>query len=555
MEILEKEVSVMNALRPHPTTTGRTNTAGAALRAAAPPRIQGALTMKIELTIRTLLPLIAAGLMLGVHPETSRAQAPSEEIDKLVAPDGQESDFFGVSVDIDGDVAVVGAAGDDDNGINSGSAYVFWRDDHGTPGILTDDSWNFEYKLLAPDGARNDSFGWSVAVSGNVIVVGAPGDSDAGNMTGSAYVFREDNRGTPDYHGDDLWYLDVKLLKPSMAGADSFGWSVAISGETIVVGAPGDDIAANGAGAAWVFTGPIWTATSLLTAADANAFDEFGTAVAIDGDAIVVGAPYHDHVAPDCGAAYVFRGPEWFQEDELLPPGGEENDSFGMSVDVSNDTALVGAAYHVEGDQGYESGAAYVFRYDVNTGGWPPEAILVEWDGWGGHGQHDFFGLSVAVYAHDDHVGVCGDGVLIGAPGDADDGITSGAAYVFRRDDNGTPNNPGDDFWLGVKKLHSSDRDSGDEFGHAVALSSDTGLIGASADSDIAWLGGSAYAFVPCVADLDCDGDTDQGDLGILLSDWRCTGGNCIGDLDGDGDTDQGDLGILLSNWGCGTGS
>ena len=509
--------------------------------------------MRIEMKTRTLLALITAALMLGVSLETAWAQLPAEEIDKLLAPDGDPNDAFGVSVAVDGDVAVIGACGDDDNGTNSGSAYVFRHDDNGTPGNLRDDSWIYEYKLLAPDGERNDTFGWSVGVSGDTIVVGAPGDSDAGTMTGSAYVFKHDDNATPDDHSDDFWSPDAKLLKPGMAGQDCFGWSVAISGETIVVGVPGDDTAANYAGAAWVFSGPIWTAVAQVTASDAAAFDKFGRAVAIDGDAIVVGSPRHNHSGVACGSAYVFRGPAWIEEDELLPPGGEEDDSFGMSVDISADTVLVGAAYHIEGDQGYESGAAYVFRFDVNTGMWPHEATLVEWDGWGGHGEHDFFGLSVAVYAHEDHVGVYGDAALIGAPGDAVNGTMSGSAYVFRRDDNGTPDNPGDDFWLDVKKLLASDGAPGDEFGHAVGLSSDTGLIGATGDGDNGLLSGSAYAFVPCVGDLDGDGDTDQGDLGILLGDWGCTGGNCPGDVDGDGDIDQGDLGVLLANWGCGT--
>jgi len=500
--------------------------------------------MRIGMKTRTLLALITAAVMLGVSLETAQAQLPAEEIDKLLAFDGAPSDAFGVSVAVDGDVAVIGACSDDDNGNNSGSAYIFRRDDNGTPGNLRDDSWVHEYKLLAPDGEINDTFGWSVGVSGDTIVVGAPGDSDAGTMTGSAYVFR---------HTDGSWSLDTKLLKPGMAGADCFGWSVAISGETIVVGVPGDDTAANGAGAAWVFDGPSWFAVATLLASDGVAWEHFGEAVAIDGDAIVVGSARHSHSGVACGSAYVFRGPPWIQEDELLPPGGEEDDFFGMSVDISNDTVLVGAAYHIEGDQGFESGAAYVFRFDVNTGMWPHEATLVEWDGWGGHGQHDFFGLSVAVYAHEDHAGVYGDAALIGAPGDADNGMLSGAAYVFRRDDNGTPGNPGDDFWLGVKKLFPSVLGPGDEFGHAVALSSDTGLIGATGDSENGPLSGSAYAFVPCVGDCDGDADTDQGDLGCLLADWGCTGGNCVGDLDGDGDTDHADLGALLANWGCGT--
>jgi len=499
--------------------------------------------MKIGEKTQDALALIVLPLMLGATTQAARWQVPVDEIAKLLAYDGAPDDYFGRSAAMDGDIAVLGAADDDDNGNESGSAYVFRRDDNGTPYDPRDDSWLCEDKLLASDGAPADYFGWSVGVSGDLIVVGAPGDDVAGHMTGSAYVFQHDDNGTPEDHSDDFWPEVAKLLNPGMTWGDEFGWSVAISGETIAIGAPGDDTAGNRAGAAWVFYGPNWTPVAQMMASDAAPFDGFGAAVAIDGDALVIGAPAHDHNGADCGSAYVFRGPGWIQQDELQSPGGVPGDHFGASVAISADTVLIGDGAHDDGNNGSDSGAAYVFRFDANTGAWPPEATLLAWDAGGGNGENDRFGCSVAVYA---------DTALIGTPEDEDNGMNSGSAYVFWRDDNGTPGNPNDDFWVDIAKLLASDGGPFDYFGHAVALSGDTGLLGAFGDGDNGSNSGSAYVFARCFADLNGDGTVGLPDLAQLLSNYGSTSGAAYddGDLDGDGDVDLADLAALLATYG-----
>ena len=138
---------------------------------------------------------------------------------KITASDGAANDLFGVSVSISGDYTVVGAFGDDDNGNASGSAYIFKR---------TDTSWVEEAKLLASDGVASDWFGKSVSISGDYAVVGATDDDDNGNASGSAYVFKRT---------DTSWVQEAKLLASDGAAFDVFGWSVSISGDYIVVGA------------------------------------------------------------------------------------------------------------------------------------------------------------------------------------------------------------------------------------------------------------------------------------------------------------------------------
>jgi uncharacterized repeat protein (TIGR01451 family) len=209
---------------------------------------------------------------------------------KLTASDAAAGDNFGISVAISGDTAVVGAFGDNtDAGDLSGSAYVFVR-----PGS----NWAEQAKLTASDAAASDSFGYSVAIDGDTAVVGAPNDSDAGYKSGSAYAFARSGSS---------WTEQAKLTAPDAAEFDEFGTSVAVSDDTAVVGAFGDSDAGNSSGSAYVFvrSGSSWTEQAKLTASDAAANDQFGFSVAISGDTAVAGAPNDNEAAFAAGAAYV----------------------------------------------------------------------------------------------------------------------------------------------------------------------------------------------------------------------------------------------------------
>ena len=277
---------------------------------------------------------------------------------KLLASDGAAWDEFGCSVSVSGDTAVVGAIYDDDNGYNSGSAYVFVR---------SGSTWSEQAKLTASDGAADDYFGRSVSVSGDTAVVGALGDDDNGSASGSAYVY---------VRSGTSWTEQAKLTASDGAADDRFGLSVSVSGDTAVVGAFWDDDNGSDSGSAYVFvrSSGVWTQRQKLTASDAAAGDSFGCSVSVSADTAVVGAFYDDDNGGDSGSAYVFvrSGSTWTERAKLTGSDGAADDRFGGSVSVSGDTAVVGA--YGDDDNGTTSGSAYVFGGSI-TVSLPPSAV------------------------------------------------------------------------------------------------------------------------------------------------------------------------------------
>ena len=275
------------------------------------------------------------------------------QVKKLLASDAQEFDFFGVSVAVSDDTAIVGAYFEAAGGTDAGAAYVFGRDQGGAG------NWGEVKKLTASDARDFDFFGNSVAVSGHTAVVGANGEDAGGSAAGAAYVFQ---RGVG---GADNWG-EVEKITASNAGAnDFFGQSVAVSGDTAIVGAFVEDTGGSNAGAAYVFQrdqggADIWGEVKKLTASDAQANDNFGWSVAVSGDTAVVGALHEDAGGSDAGAAYVFQGGagNWGELKKLTASDAQAFDNFGRSVGVSGDTAVVGAVeFETAGP-----GAAYVFQ-------------------------------------------------------------------------------------------------------------------------------------------------------------------------------------------------
>ncbi len=328
------------------------------------------------------------------------------EQQKLLASDGAGADYFGYAVSISGDSAIVAAYNDDDNGSNSGSAYVFVRDASGV--------WSEQQKLLASDGLVADYFGEDVSISGETIIVGAFYNDDNGNNSGSAYIFVRDASG--------IWSEQQKLLAADAAANDRFGKSVSLNGNTAVVGADGVDVSGESSGAAYVFvrdTGTgIWSEQQKLLAADGAAYDSFSEEVSVSGDTVIVGAHADDDNGYDSGAAYVFvrdASGVWREQQKLLASDNMTGDQFGISVSISGDRAIVGA--YTDGDNGYASGSAYVFVRDPATGIWTEQKLLAN------IGQsRDYFGYSVSI---------SGDMVIVGVYGDNDNGTDAGAAYFY----------------------------------------------------------------------------------------------------------------------------
>ena len=399
--------------------------------------------------------------------------------------DGVGGDKFGYAVAVDGDTAVIGAYQDNGKGADSGAVYVFSR----VEGV-----WTQAAKLTAFDGEAYDNFGISVAVDGDTVVVGAPGNDGDGADSGSVYVFVKPTGGWATSTET------AKLTASDGAALDYFGYSVAVDGDTVLVGAYQDDDEENDSedsGSAYIFTKPNssggwadWnpmenTETAKLIASDGADDDWFGVSVALDGNTAVIGASGDDDKGIDSGSVYVFVKPSgaWAdgnETDKLTASDGEAQDNFGYSVAVDVDTVevsgaevevatvVVGAYQHDPIDPHsdpdsplylLDAGAAYVFTRD-SEGVWDGGEKLTADDG----DALDYFGYSVAVDV---------DTVVVGAYGDDDNGSASGSAYVFTRDSNGE--------WSQKKKLTDEDGEAGDWFGYSVAVdtAAHTALVGA----------------------------------------------------------------------------
>jgi parallel beta-helix repeat protein len=460
----------------------------------------------------------------GVPDECEEA-CQAHELAKLLASDGAAGDAFGGCA-LCGDVAVIKASGDDDNGSNAGSAYVF-RFDGST--------WMQETKLLPSDGAPDDHFGSSVGISGDAIVIGAHYDDDNGSGSGSAYVFRYDGA---------TWMEEAKLLPSDGAAGDDFGFTVAISGDTALIGAPGDDDNGQHSGSAYVFRhdGSSWIEEAKLLASDGWSGDEFGYFISISGDTALIGAWLDDDNAPNSGSAYVFRcdGSSWIEEAKLLASDGAMNDGFGVAGALSGNVAIIGAP--CDDDSGTDSGSAYVFERDIH-GMWAQAAKLTPIDG----AQGDLFGYVNGVALFNERA-------LVGTPGDNDNGTGSGSVYVFERNISGV--------WTQAAKLTAADGAAGDAFGLGVALFGHTAVVGAYGNDDNGSGSGSAYAFHG-LSDCQPNGVLDICDINNGTSDDangngipdECEGPECPGDLDGDLDIDLADLAQLLAHYGMTEGA
>ena len=375
---------------------------------------------------------------------------------KLAAGDVAAKDRFGRSVSISGDTAIVGAHQDDDAGTHSGAAHIFVR---------RRQAWARQAKLTASDAAANSEFGFSVAISGDIAIVGAHRDNAAGFRSGAAYIF---------VHSGTKWIEQAKLTAGDALNGEQFGSSVAISGDTAIIGAWGHDDVRDDSGAAYIFvhSRTKWIEQAKLTANDKAAFDEFGFSVAISGDIAIVGAYRDDDAGADSGAAYIFvrSRDTWAEQAKLTASDAAAGDEFGISVSISGDTAIVGA--HQDDDAGADSGAAYIFVRSRDT--WAEQAKLTASDAAAG----DRFGNSVSI---------SGNFAIVGAHQDDDVGNESGSAYSFLRSGSS---------WNERAKQTASDAAAGDQFGNSVSISGDYAIVGAYLkDEGQATAKGSAYIY------------------------------------------------------------
>ena len=261
-------------------------------------------------------------------------------------------------------------------------------------------------KLVASDAQASDEFGNSIAISGDTVVVGAYIEDTGATSAGAAYVFTRS--GT-------TWSQQAKIQGSTTVIYDNFGMSVAIDSNTIIVGSTGKDTGASSAGAAYIFTrsGTTWSQQALLTASDPQSNDQFGYSVSISSDTVVVGANNEDTGGTDAGAAYVFTrsGTSWSQQAKIVAANAGENDNFGISVDIDGDNVIVGAIK--EDTKAADGGAVYVFTRSGTT--WSQQKLLTASD----VPAYKRFGHAVAI-----------DGkTAVGTSEKVDSG--AGAAYAF----------------------------------------------------------------------------------------------------------------------------
>ncbi len=318
---------------------------------------------------------------------------------QMFAPDGANLDKFGKAVALDGTWGIVGAPGDD---ASAGSAYLYQSNADGSV-------WSYRQKLLSPTRTAYEYFGQSVAISGSTIVVGAYGN---GAYTGKAYVYR--------WNGS-TWTWVQTLTAPGAATYDFFGYSVAVSGNVILVGAYGDDVIGTNSGSvyAYRYNGSTWGYSQTFWPSTVASGDSFGGSCALDGGLAVIGAPVDDSFA---GSAYAFRdnGSSFQWEGTLVPSDRKTSDRFGQTVAVAGSGILVGASDWTNNATGkVQQGKAYYFAYDGTA--WREKLSLLQTSPWGY--TEDHFGSAVALN---------GGSAVVGAMGEDPPAPTdSGKAYFF----------------------------------------------------------------------------------------------------------------------------
>ena len=440
------------------------------------------------------------------------------EFQILTASDPVPNDNFAYSVGISGTTAILGSWNDDRPGMagdDSGSAYIFRNNGTG--------NWTQLDKLTASDAGNGHNFGASVAIDGNTAAIGAI----LKGTTGGAYIFRDNGAGD---------WMQVDTLTPNDAmNGDQFGYSIAISGNTAVVGSWKSNALR---GAAYVFRdngAGDWTQVTKLTANDAMPNDEFGVSVAISGTTALVGAHRDTNDAgPVTGAVYVFQesGGTWSQVDKLIASDASLNNRFGTSVALTGNTAVIGAPGDTDG--GVEAGAAYIYRRDPSMD-FEEVTKLVADDA----GSNNRFGFSV---------GLSGEAAIVGAYQDNDAGLASGSAYLFKESGAGD--------WFQAGKLLASDAAPNTAFGYSVGVSGGIGLVGAPLSNTGGTDAGAAYLFnVPgnIPGDYNQNGTVDAADYVLWRNMLGQSGPGLPADGNGDGTVNDADYVLWRANFGHGT--
>ena len=444
-------------------------------------------------------------------------------------------DRFGAAVSLSGSRVAVGAPYDDAAGADAGAVHVYEHED--------DIGWQHTATLTAPGGMTADHFGWSVAIDGDRLLVGARDADGAGTGSGDAYAFQFDG---------STWSTGVSVRPTAVAAYDRFGTAVAISSSVGCVGADRSDISATNAGAAWVIDLDTGGVLETLQADSPQISGEFGSSIAMFEWDIVVGAPRHDAASVDTGAAFAFAsgdGLAWSLQGVLSDPDGVADDRFGDAVAVSLDLASVGSPHR--GDAIFRAGGAMLFRRD-GADVWSATHRLVS----NAPGDRHLLGTALAQSA---------DMLMAGAPGLDLAGPDCGGGRYFDLPVDCNENGVEDEADIDVGDSPDCNANNvPDECDIAEWVEPDCNLDGVP---DVCQIAGDE------VPDCDGNGVPDSCDLEIGTPDCNgnivpdacdiATGastdydGNaipdeceCLGDISGDGQVGVNDVLMVVANWG-----
>jgi hypothetical protein len=373
---------------------------------------------------------------------------------KLLAADAAQYNYFGLSVAVRGDTAIVGAYGKSDLVRNAGAAYAFTRNAG---------SWTQQARLGTSSPLIDAYLGATVATNGSYTAAGAPYASVGAQNDGVVYLF-----------SNATWQQQTILLPNDPDSLSQFGNALAINDNTLFVGAPMHDSFGVNAGAVYVFTfdGVSWVQQQKLIGVDTAPGDRFGSALALNDGWLAVSAPLHSSPGSPGGAVYLFEfdGISWVQRYKVGAPDTIAGDRFGSAIALDDGWLAVGVPLHRF--VGSASGAVYLFEF--NGTAWVQRQKFVASDTAGS----DQFGSALALENRR---------LVVGAPLHNSNGPASGAVYIFER---------ATTTWIERAKLIGSDTNAGDRLGGSISIDGNTILVGAYGDTAAGPATGAAYVFV-----------------------------------------------------------
>lgn len=360
--------------------------------------------------------------------------------DIVLAKDGKAEDYFGYSAAIDGNTLLVGAYKADISGVvDAGAAYVF---------VFGDKGWYQQAKLVAEPFIAEDTLGGNVALKNDIAMLGVMRRDDKGKDSGAVISFERQSNN---------WKQRQILTAPDANPGDAFGQTISLTENHLIIGAPRNDALGVDSGAAYIFkrVNGAWRYQTKIVASDGAAGDLFGISVAIDGNTILVGADLHDQKADNAGAVYVYvlKDNQWEQEAKLMASDGSNTDIFGVRVAISGNTALISARRDDIEGVGVDAGSAYIF--ERRDGIWSQKIKLTSPDG----KADDRFGRGVALNRRT---------AIISAMNHDSNGDDAGALYVYKR---------GSDGWNYTTKITAKTSFPNDRFGWNVGLSDGVAVI------------------------------------------------------------------------------